>query len=140
MPCQKLFVLTAAVALVIVVAPAPAQNEAPAERGKYLVESVGACQTCHTAKLESGELDKSKWLKGAELDIQPLTTIPKWHKKAPDLTASSDLFKRWGPEGLVKFLETAKNPRGNPADPPMPAYHMTHADAVAVVEYLKTLP
>jgi len=116
------------------------QTDATVERGKYLVESVGACQTCHTAKLETGELDKSKWLKGATLDIQPLTSIAKWHKTAPDLTSTSDLFKRWKAEGLVKFLETGKNPRGNPADPPMPTYHMAHSDAVAVVEYLKSLP
>ncbi len=119
--------------------PAAPQNST-AERGKYLVENVGVCQTCHTPKLENGEFDKTKWLKGATLNIQPLGTIPKWHKTAPDLTSASDLFKRWGPDGLIKFLETGKNPRGNPADPPMPEYHMSHADAVAVVEYLKTLP
>ncbi len=109
-------------------------------RGKYLVESVGMCQTCHTPKLESGELDKSKWMKSAVLDIQPLKTIPKWHKTAPDLTPSGQLFKKWGPDGIVKFLETGKNPRGNEADPPMPAYRLSHEDAVAIVEYLKTLP
>ena len=37
-------------------------------------------------------------------------------------------------------LETGKNPRGNAADPPMPAYTMTHADAQAVVDYLRSLP
>lgn len=110
------------------------------ERGKYLVESVGVCQDCHTPKLETGEPDKTKWMKGATLGVAPLAPIPKWHKNAPDLTPSGTLFKRWGPEGLVKFMETGKNPKGGAADPPMPAYRLNHDDAVAVVEYLKTLP
>ena len=119
---------------------APAQNNsAVIERGKYLVESVGVCQDCHTPKLETGELDKSKWMKGATLDIAPLKPIPKWHKTAPDLTPSGTLFKKWGPEGIVKFMETGKNPKGGTADPPMPAYRLSHEDAAAVVEYLKTL-
>jgi hypothetical protein len=41
---------------------------------------------------------------------------------------------------MVKFLETGKNPRGNAADPPMPAYKLQHDDAVAIVTYLKSLP
>ena len=79
-------------------------------------------------------------MKGATLDVMPLKTIPKWHKTAPDLTPSGTLWKRWGgPAALVTFLETGKGPKGNAADPPMPAYHLSHEDAVAVVEYLKTL-
>ena len=128
--------------LIAVAAPAlllAQDSAAVVARGKYLAENVAVCQSCHTPKLESGELDTSKWMKSAVLDIAPLKTIPKWHKTAPDLTPSGTLWKRWGPAALVTFLETAKNPRGNLADPPMPAYHLSHEDAVAVVEYLKTL-
>ncbi len=109
------------------------------ERGRYLVEEVAKCQMCHTPKLESGEYDKSKWLKGATLDIQPAGTIKGWHKTAPDLTSAGRLFERWKAEGLVKFLQTGLNPRGGAADPPMPAYKMKEEDAKAIVEYLKTL-
>ena len=42
-------------------------------------------------------------------------------------------------EGMVKFLETGKNPRGDKADPPMPAYTLSHDDAVAVMTCLKSL-
>lgn len=108
-------------------------------RGKYLAESVGVCQDCHTPKTEAGDLDQSKWMKGATLDVAPIGTIPKWHKTAPDLTPTGNLFKRWGADGIVKFMETGKNPKGGGADPPMPAYKLNHEDAVAVVEYLKTL-
>lgn len=109
------------------------------ERGRYLVEEVAKCQMCHTPKLESGEYDKSKWLKGMTLDVQPIGTIKGWHKTSPDLTPSGRLFGRWKDEGLVKYLQTGLNPRGAAADPPMPAYKMKEEDAKAIVEYLKTL-
>jgi hypothetical protein len=115
-------------------------QDAVLARGKYLVEEMAKCQECHTAKTASGEPDKAKWLKGGLLAVKPVDEIPKWHASTPDLTATSALWQRWGVDGLVKFLETGKNPRGNAADPPMPAYKMQHDDAVAVVTYLKSLP
>jgi mono/diheme cytochrome c family protein len=110
------------------------------DRGKYLVEEVAKCQECHTAKTAEGTLDKTKWLKGATLDVAPMHEVPGWHKTAPDLTSTSSLFKRWEAKGLVTFLMTTKNPRGNKADPPMPDYHLSKDDAEAIVAYLKSLP
>jgi mono/diheme cytochrome c family protein len=110
-----------------------------AVRGKYLVEEVGKCQDCHTPRLESGQLDKSKWLKGATLDFAPTHELKGWHKTSPDLTGAGRLFTRWKEEGLVKFLETGLGPTGNKADPPMPFYNLKHEDAQAIVDYLKTL-
>ncbi len=107
--------------------------------GKYLVEEVGKCQECHTPKLESGELDKSKWLKGATLDFQPVGTIPRWHKTSPDITPKGRLWQRWTEDGLRKYLLTGLTPKGTPADPPMPAYKLKAEDADAVIEYLKSL-
>ena len=37
------------------------------------------------------------------------------------------------------YLETARNPRGGKAGPPMPAYTMSHDDADAIVTFLKSL-
>ena len=115
-------------------------HDAMVARGKYLVEGVAMCQDCHTPKLESGEADTTKWLKGGMLTIAPTTERPGWHKAAPDLTSTSRLFARWGDEGLTNFLMTGKNPRGGSAGPPMPQYRMSQEDAAAVVAYLKTLP
>jgi len=100
---------------------------------------VAKCQQCHTAKTAAGEMDKSKWLKGATLDFKPIGEVPKWHASSPDIASTSTLFQRWGVDGLVKFLETGKNPRGNAADAPMPAYRLQHDDAIAIVAYLKSL-
>jgi mono/diheme cytochrome c family protein len=114
--------------------------QTPVERGKYLVEEVAKCQACHTPKTAEGALDKTKWLKGATLDFAPMHEVEGWHKTAPDLTGPSNLFKRWQAQGLVNFLMTTKNPRGNKADPPMPDYHLSKDDAEAIVAYLQSLP
>ena len=110
------------------------------ERGKYLVEEVARCQECHTPKLANGDFDKSKWLKGATLNIAAITPVTGWHAASPDITSTSALWQRWGDNGMSQFLQTAKNPRGGKAGPPMPAYTMTAEDADAIVAYLKSLP
>ncbi len=120
--------------------PVHGQADAKIARGKYLVEEVARCQECHTPKLEGGEFDRAKWLKGAKLEVAPIATIQGWHASSPDLTSTSALWQRWGQDGLTKFLETAKNPRGGKAGAPMPAYTMSHDDADAIVTYLKSLP
>jgi hypothetical protein len=107
--------------------------------GKYLVEEVAKCQDCHTPRGDNGELDATKWLKGATLDFEPNHEMKVWHKTSPDITSSGRLFARWGEEGLVKFLESGAGPSGHAADPPMPAYKLKPADAEAIVLYLKSL-
>lgn len=113
--------------------------DAKIERGRYLVDEVGKCQMCHTPLDEKGELDKTKWLKGAVMNIAPIAPVQGWHKTAPDLTSSSRLFERWKEEGLVKFMVTGLNPKGGKADAPMPTYKLSQEDAEAVVAYLKSL-
>lgn len=107
--------------------------------GKYLVEEVAKCQMCHSPKLETGEYDKEKWLKGAVLDFQPLQPVKGWHKTSPDLTQTSKLWSKWGEATVMKYLQTGLNPKGVPADPPMPAYKFNAKDADAILEYLKSL-
>jgi len=119
---------------------AVAQDSTVVARGKYLVEQAIVCQECHTAKLESGEYDRTKWMKGASMPYAPLKPIPNWHKTAPDITPSGLLWKNWGTEAIIRFLETGKTKKGGFAGPPMPSYRLTRQDAVAIVEYLKTLP
>jgi mono/diheme cytochrome c family protein len=119
---------------------AAAPTDEKVARGKYLAEEVAHCQDCHTPKTERGDFIKSQWMKGATLDVTPASPVPGWHAKSPDITSTSTLFTRWNVDGLVKFLETAKNPRGGKAGPPMPAYTLKHEDAEAIVAYLKSLP
>jgi mono/diheme cytochrome c family protein len=115
-------------------------QDARTERGKYLVEEVARCQECHTPRTADGGFDKSQWMKGATLVAVPSAPIAGWHQKSPDITSTSALWQRWGQDGFAKFLETAKNPRGGVAGPPMPAYMLKAEDAEAITAYLKTLP
>jgi mono/diheme cytochrome c family protein len=66
--------------------------------------------------------------------------VADWHQKSPDITSNTALWTRWGQDGISKFLQTVKNPRGNKAGPPMPAYMLSADDADAVAAYLKSLP
>ena len=133
--------VTVALILLLLPTPALAQTKlsAKAERGRYLVEHIGQCHTCHTPQLETGEYDREKWLKGRLLNIQPIDPIKDWHRTAPDITPASRLWAKWGEAAVLKYLQTGLTPAGKPAGPPMPAYKFNAADAEAVMEYLKTL-
>jgi mono/diheme cytochrome c family protein len=138
---MKLTLLIPAVAIIALAAHSNLHGQdSGTARGKYVVEEVARCQECHTPKLASGEFDRSKWLKGSTLAVAPIAPIAGWHAAAPDITSTSALWARWGDDGMAKFLETATNPRGGKAGAPMPAYHLSHEDAVAVAAYLKSLP
>ena len=116
-----------------------AAQDARVERGKYLVEEVARCQECHTPRTPTNELDRAQWLKGATLAGVPSTPIADWHQKSPDISSTSALWQRWGDAGFTTFLETAKNPRGGKAGPPMPPYMLKAEDAESIVAYLKTV-
>jgi hypothetical protein len=137
--CMKLLIWAVLVS-VAGFAPIKAADAKQVERGRYLVEEVGKCQECHTPRGTDGTLDRTQWLKGATLNVQPINPVKGWHKTAPNLASDSPLFERWKEDGLVKFMMTGLNPRGNPADAPMPTYKLTKEDAGAVVAYLKSLP
>ncbi len=127
-------------AMASVFMPPVAHAQDVVARGKYLVEEVARCQECHTPRTETGELDKTKWMKGATIIGVPAAPVADWHQRSPDISSTSALWTRWGQDGLTTFLQTAKNPRGGKAGPPMPAYTMKKEDAEAIVAYLKTLP
>jgi len=125
--------------LLFAVAPLVHAQDAKLDRGKYLVENVGLCGDCHTPMLPTGQPDGSHVLRGAALGFQPIHPIPKWNAAAPDITPHGALWKKWGEIGLLKFLQTAQDPHGHPADPPMPAYKFNVQDAEAILVYLKAL-
>src|ERR1700761_3823763 len=109
------------------------------ERGRYLVDQMGKCGDCHTPRGAHGMPDKERWLKGSPLGFKPIAPVPGFATVAPDLTATSPLWKSWGQDGWVQFFITGKAPDGKPAAPPMPQYTLTTQDARAIVAYLKSL-
>jgi len=122
-------------------APAQKSSSAPAqptqiERGRYLVENVAMCQECHTPRDASGEIDKARWLQGASIWIMPVHPTNKWAMRAPALAG----FQGYTEEQGEEILERGIGPNGLSIQPPMHIYHMNHADAQAIIAYLRSLP
>ena len=117
--------------------PAPPQpmDQAPIQRGRYLVERVAMCAECHTPRDEQGKYDRAHWLQGNILDYKPANPRPFTTLATPiaglPTYATDDL--------AVRFFETGLTANGKYAQPPMPQFRLTHDDAVAVVAYLRSL-
>jgi len=104
-------------------------------RGKYLVESIGACADCHTPRNEKGEFVKEQWLQGATLDFKPTVPMPVWADKSANIAG----LPGWEKYAAIKFFMTGSAFNGLPARPPMPQYRYTQQDAEAIVAYLQSL-
>ena len=112
----------------------PAQ-EGSLERGRYLVENVAMCEECHTPRDAKGNLDESRLLQGAAIWIVPVHRTTNWANRAPALAG----FEEFTEEQGEQILEKGIGPNGLELQPPMHIYHMTHADAQAVIAYLRSL-
>jgi hypothetical protein len=117
-------------------AQSPAADKSEIERGRYLVEDVAMCGECHTPRNAQGELDRNAWLQGAPIWIMPVRPIPDWAERAPALAG----FPSFTEEEGERVLERGIGPEGETLRPPMHIYHMNHADARAIIAYLKSLP
>jgi mono/diheme cytochrome c family protein len=138
--CTNGRLLALAAASLLTVAGVAAAADDPVAYGKYLVEEVAKCADCHTPAGADGKLDRSKYLKGKVIEVQPIEPIEHWHKNSPDITPSGKLWTRWGgAEAIKKYLMTGMTPSNHPAGAPMPTYTLKEADAAAIVAYLKTL-
>jgi mono/diheme cytochrome c family protein len=104
-------------------------------RGKYIVEGVAGCGYCHTPRDENGDPDRTKWLAGAPVFYQPAQSVKGWPTTAPRLSG----LPPGSDAEIITLLTTSVARSGQPPRPPMPRFHMTRADAEAVVAYLKSL-
>jgi len=114
---------------------APA-SQSQIEHGRYLVEDVGMCEECHTPRDDSGNLDESRRLQGAAIWITPVHPTTNWAMRAPALAGFPGFSDAQGEQ----ILENGIGPNGLAIQPPMHIYHMTPADAQAVIAYLRSLP
>jgi hypothetical protein len=112
-----------------------ATSAATIARGRYLVESTGLCQDCHTPRNEKGEFIKEEWLKGATLSFKPIGQMPVWADKSVNIAG----LPGWDKDAAIKFMMTGIGPNDLPPRPPMPGYRFNRPDAEAVVAYLKSL-
>lgn len=104
-------------------------------RGKYLVEQVAKCGDCHSPHDAQGGVVAGKNLAGTQLDFQPIHPVPGWAAAAPPIAGLPALT----PSQAIHLLATGVGQDGKPLAPPMPSYHMSRADAAAIVAYLKSL-
>jgi mono/diheme cytochrome c family protein len=110
-------------------------KSAQVERGKYLVEQVARCGDCHSPVNEKGEPIPGKELRGGALMFKPMTPIPVWADKAPNIAG----LRGWDEDAAIKFLMTGIAYNDLPARPPMPPYRLNREDAEAIVAFLKSL-
>ena len=104
-------------------------------RGKYIVEGVAGCGYCHTPRDKNGDPERTKWLAGAPVFYEPARPVPGWPNTAPRLAG----LPPGSNEQIITLLTTSISRTGQPPRAPMPRFHMTRADAEAVLAYLKSL-
>jgi mono/diheme cytochrome c family protein len=107
----------------------------PADRGKYIVESVAMCELCHTPRNDMGIPDSGRWLMGGPVQLKPSYPSAKWALTAPRIAGRPPGTD----DDFIKLLTTGIARTGSPPNPPMPPFRMTRPDAEAVLAYLKSL-
>jgi mono/diheme cytochrome c family protein len=119
----------------IALAQVAKHDESAVARGKYIVEGVARCTQCHTPVDDKGERDRSQWLMGGPVQIEPTYRAPNWAIRAPRIAG--------GPPGadaeFVRLMTTGISRLGKQLNPPMPQFRLTKEDAEAVLAYLKSL-
>jgi Cytochrome c len=114
----------------------PAASEELIVRGEYLVDHVGMCSECHTPRDARGNIDNSRYLQGAPIWIVPVHPMTNWANRAPALAGFEGFTDAQG----ETILEKGVGPNGLDIQPPMHIYRMNHADAQAIIAYLRSLP
>ena len=108
-------------------------------RGEYLVR-FGGCNDCHTPGYFLGKPDAARFLGGSDVgfDLPGLGTFV-----GPNLTPDRETgLGNWSRDQIVTAIQTGVRPDGRVLAPIMPwrAFAgLTHADASAIADYLKSL-
>ena len=140
MPLYRVLVLTVAAStafpfLIRERENAAARSAATAGRGKYLVEDVAVCSTCHTPRDESGAPDHGRWLLGGPVPFAPAKPVEGWADVAPRIAG----LPPGTDEQFLRLMMTGISRTGNPPRQPMPQFRLTRSDAEAVLAYLKSI-
>lgn len=115
--------------------PDPGQRE-EWNRGAYLVEGLGHCDACHSARNMLGAVSRGDVIAGGLIPIQ------NWY--APSLTSSRETgLGKWEVTDVVDLLKTGVSARGAVFGPMATVVHdslqhMTVSDITAIATYLKS--
>lgn len=112
--------------------------ETPVERGRYLVETIGACGNCHTPKGKRGQPDLArKFAGGFVIKTRPFDAV------ASNITPDKETgIGAWTDEQIIAAIREGKRPDGSIIGPPMPIplyRRISDNDAKAMVAYLRTI-
>jgi len=102
-------------------------------RGRYLVEGLGHCSECHTARGVFGGLDRSAWMGGGP--------NPSSKEKIPNLTSA---VLKWSERDIEFYLETGFTPEYDSAGAQMASVvlgtaKLTKDDRAAIAAYFKAI-
>lgn len=118
---------------------ASAAAETPAERGRYLVETIAGCGNCHTPRGPGGTFAAGKELAGGfvVLDIKEFRAV------ASNITPDKETgIGGWTDAQIAKAIREGIRPDGSLIGPPMPfeLYRkISDSDLMAMVAYLRTV-
>ena len=118
---------------------ASAQQQALLERGKYLVDGIGACVNCHTPRGKDGELDMSKYMAGGNQNFRSSSYSVFGSNVTPDAETG---IGTWSDADIKRSITEGHRPNGVQLAPNMRymLYRiMTPGDLDATVAYLRSL-
>lgn len=106
-----------------------------AERGRYLVDGLGHCAMCHSARGERGSLPAEGYMAGGR--------IPGVGWYAPPLDGTS--LQRYSDQQLADYLRDGSSEHGSAYGPMAEVVYsslrwLTPDDALAMARYLKRIP
>lgn len=111
--------------------------ETKVDRGRYIVEVIGACGNCHTPQGPAGP-DQALNLSGGNPIIEPgMVAIP------PNITPDEKTgIGSWTDAQIIRVIREGIRPDGRVLGPPMPfpLYRgISDQDVAAIVAYLRTV-
>jgi mono/diheme cytochrome c family protein len=135
--------LFGSIALLLIAVPPQAPRERAANtpnadafaRGKYLVQDVALCWSCHSPDDARPDPDSPHWLLGGVPPVVPAKPAGEWAHVAPRLAG----LPPGTDQQFITLLTTGIARTGRPPRPPMPPFRMSEQDAQAVLAYLKSV-
>lgn len=113
------------------------QAETPVERGRYIVEVIGACGNCHTLQGPDGPDDSRHLAGGIPIEKPGIHAVP------PNITPDGETgIGAWTDDQIIRAIREGVRPDGRVLGPPMPfaLYRgISDQDAAAIVAYLRTV-
>ena len=116
----------------------PSPERQAVERGRYLVEGLGACGNCHTPKGPDGTLPGRHLAGGFEIAEEFGVAISS--NITPDVATG---IGAWSDAEIIRAIREGRGRDGRLLGPPMPFYWyawLTDTDVQAIVAYLRTVP